>query len=246
MNIYPYVYRGTHPTTGEFYIGMRYANKHPAEQDLSCYYKTSSNIVKPRFNEFNWTVLAEFFTKEAAFDFEQELIHENFGSPSCLNKSCMFMKQHRFIQDDAACERISKALTGRKRTPEHNANNAAARRRSTSQPGGYIAKHKFNRGRRLSDEQKQVLKAAINKRPDETRHHYNNGTRQFRLYDDDPRIVDEGLIRGMLPRTLEHTMKLAQTSRGRAAHNKGQRMSEEQRLKISLAQKAAWENRKSI
>ena len=56
----PYVYRLDHPTTGEFYIGYRSANKKPSHLDLP-EYKTSSKIVNPRFEEFNWIILAEFF-----------------------------------------------------------------------------------------------------------------------------------------------------------------------------------------
>lgn len=133
MNIYPYVYRGTHPTTGEFYIGLRYANKKPASQDLSHNYKTSSETVKPRFDEFEWIVLAEFFTKEAAYDFEQELINENFKSPLCLNKSCL-LNGHRFIPDAGTSEKIRKRLTGRKMTPEHRANMIAGKTGATCKP----------------------------------------------------------------------------------------------------------------
>lgn len=95
-HIYPYVYRGTHPITGEFYIGMRCANKHPAEADLGVKYKTSSKFVKPRFNEFEWCIMAVFFTREAAYDFEQLLIFENMHDSKILNKSCFHENDPRF------------------------------------------------------------------------------------------------------------------------------------------------------
>ena len=61
MNIYPYVYRLDHPITGEFYIGYRSANKVPASEDLGIRYFTSSKTVKPRFHEFRFCIIAEFF-----------------------------------------------------------------------------------------------------------------------------------------------------------------------------------------
>jgi hypothetical protein len=85
MNIYPYVYRLDHPETGEFYIGFRCGNKVSAEQDLGHKYFTSSKIVKPRFHEFNYQILAEFFNKEDAYTFEQELIIENWNDIKSLN-----------------------------------------------------------------------------------------------------------------------------------------------------------------
>ena len=99
MNIYPYVYRLDHPVTGEFYIGYRSANKVPAEQDLGQKYFTSSKVVKPRFNEFQITIVAEFFCAESAWDFEQELIFESWESNrvSSLNLSCYFNSKKKFL-----------------------------------------------------------------------------------------------------------------------------------------------------
>lgn len=87
MNIYPYVYRGTHRTTGEFYIGLRYANKVRPEADLGSVYKTSSKIVQPIFNEFEWVVLAEFFSIDAAREFEVLEIKNHINDELCLNQA---------------------------------------------------------------------------------------------------------------------------------------------------------------
>jgi hypothetical protein len=79
----------THKITGEFYIGYRHANKLQSHLDL-VEYKTSSKLVKPRFCEFDWLIIAEFFSPEDAYDFEQLLIYENWKNALLLNKSCYY------------------------------------------------------------------------------------------------------------------------------------------------------------
>lgn len=86
-HIYPYVYRGDHPITGEFYIGSRCANTCSAELDLSIKYRTSSKTVHPRFDEFDWHIVAVFFNKTDAYDFEQSLIYEHLGTSGMLNQA---------------------------------------------------------------------------------------------------------------------------------------------------------------
>jgi len=91
LNIYtsektlPYVYRLDNPTTGEIYIGFRKANKQPSHLDLPIY-KSSSKTVNPRFHEFDYKIIAEFFQAEDAYDHEQLTIYENWGNPLLLNK----------------------------------------------------------------------------------------------------------------------------------------------------------------
>ncbi len=88
MKNFPYVYIVTNKFTSEFYIGYREANSLPSEQDI-LRYKTSSRIVKPKFDEFVPQIVAEFFTETATDDaywFEQQLISEHIGDPLCLNR----------------------------------------------------------------------------------------------------------------------------------------------------------------
>jgi len=87
MKIMPYVYKLTHKVTGEFYIGVRYGNKYPAELDLGKRYWTSSKIVKPKFDEFNYEILKEFDNSKSAIDYEKNLIEENWNDPLILNKA---------------------------------------------------------------------------------------------------------------------------------------------------------------
>jgi len=122
MNIYPYVYRLDHPITGEFYIGYRGSNKDPAEQDLGHKYFTSSKIVKPRFNEFQYIIVAEFFNKDDAYDFEQKLIFENREEKLCLNKICYMNSNSRFTNtgrqhSDETKKKMSESHIGKKQSP---------------------------------------------------------------------------------------------------------------------------------
>ena len=87
MSIYtkPYVYICTHKVTGQIYIGARCANKVPAHQDLGTYYFTSSKLVNPRFDEFDWEIIFEG-SREEVFQLEAELIDEHWRQPYLLNK----------------------------------------------------------------------------------------------------------------------------------------------------------------
>lgn len=82
----PYVYRVTHKQTGQYYIGMRSANKVIAEQDLGVRYFTSSKYVKNNFSLFNVEILAYFRDQISAFEFENNLIEQCWEDPRLLNK----------------------------------------------------------------------------------------------------------------------------------------------------------------
>lgn len=98
MNIYqstevrPYIYICTHKTTGEFYIGYREANKVISQLDFPKY-KTSSKIINPNFNDYFWIIYAEFSNGLDAYDYEQQLIFENWNNPLLLNKVCYHNKK---------------------------------------------------------------------------------------------------------------------------------------------------------
>ena len=125
MYIYPYVYRLNHKKTNEFYIGCRLANYVPAELDLGNIYFTSSKYVKNRFNEFDFLIIAVFFNQEDAYNYEQQLIHESWGCPGLLNRSCFHGKK-KFIgvagipHTEEHNKKISASMTGRPKTEEHN------------------------------------------------------------------------------------------------------------------------------
>lgn len=86
MKILPYVYRLTHQKTGQFYFGSRQSNKIPGNQDL-LQYQSSSTIIKTiGFENFDWVILKEFETGDAAYDYENQLIRENFRNSLILNQ----------------------------------------------------------------------------------------------------------------------------------------------------------------
>jgi hypothetical protein len=101
--ILPYVYLLTHKRTGQFYIGSRWSKrqKFPSHIDIF-HYKTSSKIVKPKFDEFEVKILAEFYTEtryKDSYDFEQYLINEFWGDPLLLNKVNCYNNEKRLMTD---------------------------------------------------------------------------------------------------------------------------------------------------
>ena len=108
----PYTYKVENPLTGEFYIGYRSANKIPSHLDLPIY-KTSSKIVKPVFDKFTWVILAEFANGEDAYDFEQQMIYEEWGNPLILNKRC-YHNGNKFVLHSHTEETKSKMSVAQK------------------------------------------------------------------------------------------------------------------------------------
>jgi hypothetical protein len=82
----PYVYIVRNRNNGKFYIGMRSANKVVAEQDLGVHYFTSSKHVKNNFIDYDIEIKAYFIDQISAFNFENDLIKENWGNPLMLNR----------------------------------------------------------------------------------------------------------------------------------------------------------------
>lgn len=86
--ILPYVYKLTHKETDQFYIGYRCSNKVIAEEDIGYRYHTSSKVIKSiGIDKFDIEIIAMFFKAEDAYEFEQNLIKENFSGPLCLNRN---------------------------------------------------------------------------------------------------------------------------------------------------------------
>ena len=121
MKVLPYVYICTHKKSGEFYIGSRMANKVPAIKDLGSIYKTSSNDVKPFFENFNFIIFAEFFNKDDAWFFEQSLIKKHIKNPLIINKGYINSKGKKCFhtagrkRTESEKIAISKNKTGKKR-----------------------------------------------------------------------------------------------------------------------------------
>ena len=75
----------TERDTGRFYIGYRFKNYLPAEQDFGNRYFTSNKYVMKNFDRFDWQIIAEFYHKKDAYKFEGELIKET-KSPLQINQ----------------------------------------------------------------------------------------------------------------------------------------------------------------
>jgi hypothetical protein len=71
----PYVYMCTHKDTGEFYIGSRTSRKQVTPSDVDFpLYQTSSKRVKPIFDQFDWMIIAEFFDRKDAYDYDSRAL----------------------------------------------------------------------------------------------------------------------------------------------------------------------------
>jgi len=176
-----YVYRLDNPITGEIYIGYREANKLPSHLDLPNY-KTSSKYVKPRFEEFNRTILAEFFLGTDAYDHEQLTIYENWGNPLLLNKQHYYGKSKWKSEpcsdetktkisvankgkpcSDETRLKLSIAGKGRKLSDEHKANISTAQKGKIQKPHSAETKAKISaagKGRKHSEETKSKMSAS--------------------------------------------------------------------------------------
>lgn len=124
--VMPYVYIGVHRQTGEFYIGSRYSVSQRLPSHLDIYqYRTSSQKVRPIFDEFDWEIVAEFFTAEDAWDHEQSLICANSNDPLILNGRYYAVGGHRFIFKHHSPEsrrKLSEMKKGKKLSEQHRNN----------------------------------------------------------------------------------------------------------------------------
>jgi hypothetical protein len=116
----PYVYMGIHKITGEIYVGYREANTLPSHLDLY-QYRTSSKVVKPNFDEYDWFIIAEFSNGNDAYDFEQSLILEHWENSLLLNGYCHKQGKRfkRNFQTEETKRKISEKAKGRTLTAEH-------------------------------------------------------------------------------------------------------------------------------
>lgn len=115
-----------HKKTGHFYIGYREKNVYlnrSSDIDLPIY-KTSSNKIKSFFTDYEWSIIAEFFNGEAAYEFEQFLINEHWDNPLLINKNCFYDKKkfRNGVHSEETKRKISQSLIGKKISKEHKDN----------------------------------------------------------------------------------------------------------------------------
>jgi hypothetical protein len=87
--ILPYVYKLTHKETNHYYIGYRCKNVaigKKSEDDMGNTYFTSSKLINSNnINDYNIEIIAEFYKSDDAYDFEQDLIRENWEDDLLIN-----------------------------------------------------------------------------------------------------------------------------------------------------------------
>lgn len=163
--VVPYVYCCTHKVTKEFYIGSRTTGNRnlPSHEDLPRY-KTSSKRVKPRFHEFDWTIIAEFYNPNDAYTFEQQLIHDRIEDPLCLNEVCYYTGKLMFCstgvsRSDEHKQRISEAHTGKVVSASSRKKMSEAHLGKTMSVEGKELRRQLKIGTTLSDEAKAKISA---------------------------------------------------------------------------------------
>lgn len=99
--VLPYVYLCKEKNTDKFYIGYRYANYLPSTEDFGKKYFTSNEYVKNNFYNFEHYIIAEFFNKKDAFEFETKLIKETECKINQINyfKQMKKMKYKKFDEN---------------------------------------------------------------------------------------------------------------------------------------------------
>lgn len=133
MSNRPYVYKLTHKTTGQFYIGHRWANKYPAHLDIGIhYFSSSSKVKKLGFENFDIQILFESISTDRdiaadhAYDVENEMISEVYDNSLCLNgqfrnNSGVMRFKHDptgLIRSAETREKLARANIGKRHTEE--------------------------------------------------------------------------------------------------------------------------------
>lgn len=203
--VLPYVYICTHKETNEFYIGFRYANKTPSSEDFGISYHTSSKTVKENFNSFNFIIIAEFFLKEHAFEFEQHLINEHWENPLLLNgaknqggSSHIPTFKHKNHSDKTKLKMRNSHLG-----KPHPTSAETAIKISIANKGN-VPHNKGKKTGPLSDEHKSKLSATSKGKP-KTSNHKSNISKP---------------LKGR-SKTQSHIQNLSASLKGIPAHNKG-------------------------
>jgi len=119
---------GINRITGEIYIGYREINvklNRPSHIDFPLYKTSSDEINDFNFNDYDWIIVAEFFTGDDAYDHEQLMIYEEWNNPLLVNRVCYHGKTrfknrpgYKFTEEDLLNQRL-----GREKSEEQRVKN---------------------------------------------------------------------------------------------------------------------------
>jgi len=213
--VLPYVYLATNRITGEFYIGYREANKVPSTEDIGITYFSSSKKVKPFYDQFEYKVIAEFFTGEDAFLFEQEYIQEHIRHSLCLNGYV----NHKFY-------------CGGSKSEEHRQKIGAAHQGKPKKISSIKKLKEWRKNNPMTDEAKKELGQKISLA------YSNKSEEEIEQWKEKISIANTGRIKSEeeiekirlanlgKPKSEEHRQKIGDVHRGKT-------ISEEQKAKMS-------------
>lgn len=222
----PYVYICIHKETKEFYIGYRYKNVDKnitSDKDFPDY-KTSSRKVKPFFEMFDWYIIAEFFTDDDAYDFEQELIYEHWNNPLLLNQSChhlrgRFKRGPEWKLSENARRRMSDAHKGKVFSEEWKKEQSE---RFSGKNNPMYGKPSPFKDRKHTPESKAKLSESAKKRPpisEETRKKLSKASKGKTLSDYQRQRIRESNSTRIV--SEETKRKISEATKGRIPWNKG-------------------------
>ena len=214
----PYVYICTHKETNQFYIGYRMANvklNTPSHLDLP-EYKTSSTKVRPDWENYTWTIVAEFFDSSHAYTFEQQLIFDNWENPLLLNER-YHLGEHKQFRNSGPSPRKGTTLSAETKQKMSDA----------------------KKGKTHSAESKQKMSASKQNMSVETRQKISDAKKgKPRSTETKQKISDAQKGKPGKPHSAETKQKISD-------RNKGRTLSAETRQKMSNLKKLSWIKRKT-
>ena len=161
----------THKISKQFYIGSRTTKTQslPSQLDFPNY-KTSSKKIKNNFEEYDWIILAEFFSGEDAYHYEQKFIFEHWGNKLLLNKHHRYGTKAIFSRSGSTHTAESKAkmsIAKQKMTDETKAKMSKSHAGVPRSPHSAETKTKMglsHKGRTHSEETRAKIREAMSGR----------------------------------------------------------------------------------
>lgn len=204
-----YVYKLVHRLTGEYYFGSRYANiklgLSPIDDLGIVYFTSCSYINQSNFNQYDPHIIFENSCADKAYDYEQELIRNNWGDTSMLNRHWYTRGKCRFKVTDAGIAKI-RATNRQKRW----FNNGRDERHEIQCPFGYSPGRVKNPFPDATGNTNMLGKKYVTD---------DQGKAKYVL----PSEIPEGFKKSLRPISIECRAKISRTMKDGAAHASGKR-----------------------